>query len=270
MLAQSNGLLAAQALNLNKCSRISGSSYSLTLQQCNVVPIQLSATQTACGYQPFFQGLSTNYTIGKDGWSLHPFQECFWTSEYVSLNGQTYRWINNEWKKEQPTIHLTKLHLVNKFEEIPLKAYNYLPHHQSIYDSNALEQTNVLAELMSRIQLSNTNSLSSLVLDKTSSSNFWDATSWINIFKYGLLGLISFIFSIILLYFIIFCIPFNKLLNLCKRKNPLSETDIKLMTPLRQGDTKPHNHSHTIIDPIKGLCWNDGCVIVAPSAPPLH
>jgi hypothetical protein len=36
------------------------------------------------------------------------------------------------------------------------------------------------------------------------------------------------------------------------------------MTPLRQGDTKSHNHSHTIIDPIKGLCWNDGCVIVAP------
>ena len=83
MLAQSNGLLAGQALNLNKCSRKSGSSYLLTLQQCNVVPIQLSATQTACGYQPFFQGLLTNYTIGKDGWSLHPFQDCFWTSEYV-------------------------------------------------------------------------------------------------------------------------------------------------------------------------------------------
>ena len=164
---------------------------------------------------------------------------------------------------EEPTIHLTKLHLVKKFDEIPLKAYNYLPHHQSIYDSNVLEQTNVLAELMSRIQLSNTNSLSSLVLDKTSSSNFWDATSWINIFKYGLLGLTSFIFFIIVLCIIIFCIPFKKLLSLCKRKNPLSNTDIELMTPLHQGDTKSHNHSHNIIDPIKELCWNDGCVIVA-------
>ncbi len=130
-----------------------------------------------------------------------------------------------------------------------------------------MEQTNVLADLISRIQLSNTNSLSSLVLDKKSSSNFLDASNWTKIFKYGFLGLISFILSIILLYLIIFCIPFNKLLNLWKRKNPISETDIELMIPLRQGDTKPHNHSHTIIDSIKDLCWNDGCVIEAPSAP---
>ena len=102
LLAQSNGLLAAQALKLKKCSRVSGSGSTLTLQQCAIVPIQLTATLTACGYQPFFQGLSTNYTIGKDGWSLPPFQECFWTSEYVSLNGQTYRCMlkNNKTNKK--------------------------------------------------------------------------------------------------------------------------------------------------------------------------
>jgi hypothetical protein len=83
LLAQSNGLLAAQALKLKKCSRVSGSGSTLTLQQCAIIPIQLTATLTACGYQPFFQGLSTNYTIGKDGWSLHPFQEYFWTSKYM-------------------------------------------------------------------------------------------------------------------------------------------------------------------------------------------
>ena len=268
LLAQSNGLLAAQALKLKKCSRVSGSGSTLTLQQCAIVPIQLTATLTACGYQPFFQGLSTNYTIGKDGWSLHPFQECFWTSEYVSLNGQTYRWINNEWKVEEPTIHLTKLSLINKFEDIPLKSYEYLPHHRSIYDSNTMEQTNVLADLISRIQLSSTNSLSSLVLDKKSSSNFLDASNWTNIFKYGLLGLITFITLIILLYFTIICIPFNKLFSSCKRKKRLSPTDIELTTPLRKDKT--HIHTHTVIDPIKGLCWNDGCVLVAPSAPPLH
>ena len=268
LLAQSNGLLAAQALKLKKCSRVSGSGSTLTLQQCAIVPIQLTATLTACGYQPFFQGLSTNYTIGKDGWSLHPFQECFWTSEYVSLNGQTYRWINNEWKVEEPTIHLTKLNLINKFEDIPLKSYEYLPHHRSIYDSNTMEQTNVLADLISRIQLSSTNSLSSLVLDKKSSSNFLDASNWTNIFKYGLLGLITFITLIILLYFTIICIPFNKLFSSCKHKKRLSPTDIELTTPLRKDKT--HIHTHTVIDPIKGLCWNDGCVIVAPSAPPLH
>jgi hypothetical protein len=40
LLAQSNGLLAAQALKLKKCSRISGSGSTLTLQQCAIVPIQ--------------------------------------------------------------------------------------------------------------------------------------------------------------------------------------------------------------------------------------
>ena len=269
LLAQSNGLLAAQALNLKKCSRVSGSGSTLTLQQCTIVPIQLTAKLTACGYQPFFQGLSSNFTIGKDGWSLHPFQECFWSTEYVSLNGLTYKWINDDWKVEEPSIHLTKLNLVNKFEDIPLKAYDYLPHHHSIYDANALEQTNVLADLISRIQLSNTNSLSSLVLDKKTSSNFLDASNWTNIFKYGLLALASFIFSILLLYVIIFCIPFNKIFSICKRKPPTSEMDIELTTPLRQQQDKQHNHSHTIIDPIKGLCWNDGCVIVPPSAPTL-
>ena len=268
LLAQSNGLLAAQALNLKKCSRVSGSGSALTLQQCTIVPIQLTAKLTACGYQPFFQGLSLNFTIGKDGWSLHPFQECFWSTDYVSLNGLTYRWINDDWKVEEPSIHLTKLNLVNKFEDIPLKAYDYLPHHHSIYDANALEQTNVMADLISRIQLSNTNSLSSLVLDKKTSSNFLDASNWTNIFKYGLLALISFIFSILLLYVIIFCIPFNKIFSICKRK-PTSEMDIELTTPLRRQQEKQHNHSHTIIDPIKGLCWNDGCVIVPPSAPTL-
>ena len=233
------------------------------------MPIQLTAKLTACGYQPFFQGLSLNFTIGKDDWCLHPFQESFWSTEYVSLNCLTYKWINDDWRVEEPSIHLKKLNLVNKFEDIPLKAYDYLPHHHSIYDANALEQTNVLADLISRIQLSNTNSLSSLVLDKKTSSNFLDASNWTNIFKYGLLALASFIFSILLLYVIIFCIPFNKIFSICKRKPPTSEMDIELTTPLRRQQEKQHNHSHTIKDPIKGLCWNDGCVIVPPSAPTL-
>ena len=133
-----------------------------------------------------------------------------------------------------------------------------------------MEQTNVLADLISRIQLSCTNSLSSLVLDKNSSSNFVDASNLTKTFKYGILSLISFIFFIIVLYIIIFFIPFKKLLSLCKHKTPISNTDIELMTPLRQVDTKSHNHSHTIKDPMKRLCWNDGCVIVGLSAPPLH
>jgi hypothetical protein len=56
---------------------------------------------------------------------------------------------------------------------------------------------------------------------------------------------------------------------MCKRKTTTSEMDIELTMPLRRQQEKPHNHSHTIIDPIKGLCWKDGFVIVPPSAPTL-
>jgi hypothetical protein len=219
LLAQSNGLLAAQALNLQKFSRISGSVSALTLHVCAVVSIQITAKLTTCGYQPFFQGLTGNFTIGKDGWSLHPFHECFWPTGYVSINGQTFVWKNDDWKAEEPSIHLTKLKLVDKFEDIPMNAYNYLPHHHSIYDSNAIEEINVLTELISRIQLSNTNSLSELVLDKQSKSEFWDTTNWISIFKYGTLGLICLITLTALSYLIIFCVPFKRIFSICTLKN---------------------------------------------------
>jgi hypothetical protein len=270
IMAQSNSILTGTALNLEKCSRVSSSGITLVLQQCAVVPIQLSAKLTSCGYQPFFQAISANYTIGKDGWSLHPFQDCFWTSPYVSLNDKTYQWINDDWKLHEPSVHLTKLHLVKKFDDIPLKSYNYLPNHHSIYESNTIEQMNVLSELISRIQLSSSNSLSSLVLDTKSQSNFGDMSIWIYIFKYGLLGLLACIILFTCIYLAIACIPCHRLPAILTRKQ-VTVNDIELTAPLnpRLTTAKQHNHNHTIIDPIKGLCWNDGCVIVPPSAPAL-
>ena len=152
---------------------------------------------------------------------------------------------------------------------MPMNAYNYLPHHHSIYDSNAIEEINVLTELISRIQLSNTNSLSELVLDKQSKSEFWETTNWISIFKYGTLGLICLITLTALSYLIIFCVPFKRICSMCTLKRQNDQPDLELTTPLNPKPPKNHHHSHTIVDPIKGLCWNDGCVIVAPFAPML-
>jgi hypothetical protein len=223
-----------------------------------VVSIQITAKLTTCGYQPFFQGLTGNFIIGKDGWSLHPFHECFWPTGYVSLNGQIFVWKDDDWKAEEPSIHLNKLKLVDKFEDIPMNAYNYLPHHHSIYDSNAIEEINVLTEIISRIQLSKTNSLSELVLDKHSKSEFWETTNWINIFKYGTLGLICLITLNALSYLIIFCVPFKLIFSICSTKRQIAQPDMELTIPLNPKPTKNHHQSHTIIDPIKGLCWNDG------------
>jgi hypothetical protein len=129
---------------------------------------------------------------------------------------------------------------------------------------------NVLSELISRIQLSSSNSLSSLVLDTKSQSNFGDMSSWIYIFKYGLLGLLACIILFTCIYLAIACIPCHRLPAILTRKQ-VTVDDIELTAPLNPRLTiaKQHNHNHTIIDPIKGLCWNDGCVIVPPSAPAL-
>ena len=72
-----------------------------------------------------------------------PFHEFFWPTRYVFINGQKFVWKDDDLKVEEPSIHLPKLKLGKKFEEITLKAYNCLPHHHSISDSNVIEETNV-------------------------------------------------------------------------------------------------------------------------------
>jgi hypothetical protein len=262
ILAQSNGLLAARALNLETCTRITGSGKSLILQKCEIVPIKISALQTQCGYQPFFQtSLSGNFTVGKDGWSLHPFQDCFWNGQYVNFNDKTYTWINGEWKIQEPSIHVLKLKLIKEFEELPIKAYDYLPQHHSMYEANNVEQLNVLTELISRIQQSNTNSLSGLVLDNRAKTDFWDLTSWMSIFKYGMLALCLMVLTGIIGYICFACIPFAAILNSCqKTKIPQEIEETVPMLPLKQNCTNVHNDTRII--PGKGLCWNDGCLIV--------
>ena len=39
-------------------------------------PANIKAVETKCGFKPFFRYNNDNYTIGKDGWSIHPFHEC--------------------------------------------------------------------------------------------------------------------------------------------------------------------------------------------------
>ena len=161
MLSHTSGLLAAQGLKLPLCSRTIGNGNMLILQQCEPVTVFLSAKLTSCGYEPFVQINSTNYTIGKDGFSLHPFQECLWPLPYVSIQKNDYTWANGEWKKINGSLHISKLELVSRFSDVLLKTYDYLPRHHSIYD-NGVEQMNVMSELISHMQISNTNSLSTI------------------------------------------------------------------------------------------------------------
>ena len=67
----------------------------MIVQNCEPNTIAVTARQTKCGFEPEYK----SYTVGKEGFSIHPFQECFWNDKIANLNGKSYRWnnITKEW-----------------------------------------------------------------------------------------------------------------------------------------------------------------------------
>ena len=67
-LSQTNGILAAAALDLPVCTRLKGLGQTILLQQCAPKSINISAIETDCGFQPYFSYNNMKNTIGIDGW----------------------------------------------------------------------------------------------------------------------------------------------------------------------------------------------------------
>ena len=103
LIAESSGLLAARANNLPLCHRLKPLGDYFLIQKCISMEIRVEAKQTRCGFEPYYE----NQTIGRDGFSLHPFSECFWEDGIVNLNGKTYRWKQEtrEWIFVETTHH---------------------------------------------------------------------------------------------------------------------------------------------------------------------
>ena len=57
------------ANNLPLCHRLKPNGNNLIVQKCELKAIEVTARLKKCGYEPEYQ----NYTIGKDGYSFHPF-----------------------------------------------------------------------------------------------------------------------------------------------------------------------------------------------------
>jgi hypothetical protein len=77
---------------------------------------------------------------------------------------------------------------------------------------------NVYPNLSDGINIPNTYSLSCLVLDTISRSNFRDMTSWIQNIKNGFLAYFVFLFAVLLFLRGFILAPFYKVFSLCKRK----------------------------------------------------
>jgi hypothetical protein len=116
MLAESNGLLPAIANNLPVYHRLKPNGKHLIVQKCGQVNLTISAVQTKYGFEPVYK----NYTIGRDGYSLHPFQECFWKNGVTNVNELSYTWNTekNAWIQLTPTFLLSTSKLTAKFYKI--------------------------------------------------------------------------------------------------------------------------------------------------------
>jgi hypothetical protein len=109
-------MVAASLLELPSCSRLQGLGQSLLLQECDKKQVVVTAKETKCGYQPITTYKNKNFTIGTDGWSIHPFSNCFWKSNLINLNGKTYHWEHNYTHYQLLTNILTTYYTYSKFE----------------------------------------------------------------------------------------------------------------------------------------------------------
>lgn len=175
ILSHTNGLLAASAIGLPVCSRVQGLGQTMILQQCAIKKVALTAIETPCGFQPFFNYANENFTIGMHGWSIHPYSACFWKSHFVNINGDAYVWEHNstggEWTKQKPTIHTAHLELIAQFEELQLNDFDFALKAHPAHDVIEMEQLNVLNDLVGRLHGVESKALSDIIVTKEQDNN---------------------------------------------------------------------------------------------------
>ena len=222
ILSQTNGILAAAALGLPVCSRIQGFGQTMILQQCAVKTISLTAVETQCGFQPYFTYAEGNFTIGMDGWSIHPYSDCFWKSHYVNLNGNPFAWEHNassgEWVKQKPTIHTTHLDLIAEFEELKLNNFDFALKAHPAHNVMEMEQLNILNDLVGRLHETETKALSDIIVTEEQDNTIGSMFSWFDTLKIMGLCAIGFIIFIICIRIIMACKTISRIKNQLRRK----------------------------------------------------
>ncbi len=199
LLAEQNGLLAARANKLPMCQRLKMYGEYFIVQQCTPVNISVGMKQTKCGPEPSYK----NFTVGKDGFSLHPFEECFWPNNLVNLNGKPHMWKDGEWSVMQPSIHLSTLRLTSKFEELEDNEAQYLINSHDISTRPEYESINSVNEIVSRIHESNSKSLSVILVNEHEDSRSWSLHGWASKLQTSLITVISAaLFSIVIIIII--------------------------------------------------------------------
>jgi len=259
ILSQTNGILAAAALGLPVCSRIQGFGQTMILQQCAVKTISLTAVETQCGFQPYFSYAEGNFTIGMDGWSIHPYSDCFWKSHYVNFNGNPFSWEHNEsngeWVKQKPTIHTTHLDLIAEFEELKLNDFDYALKAHPAHNVMEMEQLNILNDLVGRLHETESKALSDIVVTEEQDNTIGSMFSWFDTLKIMGLCTAGFIVFIIIIRLSMACRTIPRIKNRMQRKmrkaknkrrdSHLEEEMEEILTPI----SPPPNNPEPVYSP---------------------
>jgi hypothetical protein len=221
ILSQTNGILAASAIGLPTCSRIQGLGQTMLLQQCTVKTVVLTAIETQCGFQPFFTYASENYTLGMDGWSIHPYSPCFWKTHFVNINGNAFAWEHNatsgEWVKQNPTVHTANLDLIAEFEELQLNDFDLALKAHPAHNVMEMEQLNILNDLVGQLHETESKAMSNIVVTREQDNNIGTMFSWFDTLKIMGLSTIGFILFLISIRLFVACNIIPKITKISHR-----------------------------------------------------
>ena len=275
--AQWSGLFAAQSMNLGRCSRIQSIGVTLLLQECKIIPVTITAKETKCGFQPHLKYKDENFTIGMDGYSLQPFQPCFWNSHFVSINGKTFSWNQEngtaQWVEQDPTIPIHSLNLVSEFKQIILKDYDYELKAHTAHEKHDFESINILSEIMGHMQGAEVNSLTNLVYTEKKDLDFNAMFSWTKVLKICVAAIAILLFLGVIAKILQILIPRrrrqNNILNPEEEHVPMLQPSmpyqpVVLLTQpsVSAGPSAPrpskHAHVRCVVKPGIGLVY-EGC-----------
>jgi len=247
-LAQMNGFLAANTLEMPLCRRIQASGKSLLVQKCNPVKIFIKSSKLACGIQPTFQLNNQTFTIGLDGYSIHKLNEkaCIWGNGIINLNDKTFSWKNNSWEEIKTNFWSDNIEIINQFNETIDNEFQYMIVDHPSNKIENFEQLNLLNEVLSEMFSNNEDGIIDDHKESKNRVNY--LKEWVKsiIASTSLLILLIVIVLIICMNPAIILYPLHKLNTLCCFKrvpptisHPLSVSPI---TPesVNQGDSMGH------------------------------
>jgi len=275
-------------MNLNMCDRLQGEGAALILQSCAIQNYSISAKKTRCGYQPWIEINNASFGISKDGWTLVPFSDCVWHTPFISINDKIYRYLDETWIEFSPSIHVSNLKLVARFDELLLHQYDLTSYYYNIYDNSAMDSLTLMADMIGQSTGVEPEAVQRFV-DNLRNGVFSDAISWLDYIRYTLIAIIAFIIISVVVRIVVIFNPlpalskFFRSLSL-KRKRPTANapavnalsaqyspvpTNVSYANyPSTSGAIMPfpHNHNDTVYIPGRGVFFADMCPLSAVNA----